>query len=201
VTLRGLLIDLDGTLADSLAAMRRVYGAFLERYGFAGTDGEFEELNGPSLREIIATLNDRHCLDGSHEELLGQYQGLVEKAYAQSVAPRDGAAELLDASAGLKLVLVTSAPRCVAEGFLVSHGWSNRFDVIVAGDEVSASKPDPAIYRLALERVGLAPDEAIAIEDSDAGEASARGAGLRVWRADGGLTAVGERLEKERSVG
>ena len=46
---RALMLDLDGTLADSLGAMRGVYDRFLDVFGVAGNDAEFARLNGPPL--------------------------------------------------------------------------------------------------------------------------------------------------------
>lgn len=82
-----------------------------------------------------------------------------------------------------------------------SHEWEVRrnldradiagyFDVIVHGDEVSRSKPDPEIYALACARLGLAPGDCVALEDSRNGLLSAHAAGCRammvpdLWQPD-----------------
>jgi beta-phosphoglucomutase-like phosphatase (HAD superfamily) len=65
------------------------------------------------------------------------------------------------------------------------------FDAIVTGDMITRSKPDPQIYLLAAERIGVAPDRCIAIEDAPKGVASARAAGMRV---------VGVRTESTANV-
>jgi putative hydrolase of the HAD superfamily len=58
-------------------------------------------------------------------------------------------------------------------------GLRTRFEVLATGDEVPAHKPDPAVYRLALDRLGLPTDQALAFEDTAHGVAAARAAGLR----------------------
>ncbi|HMV30316.1 MAG TPA: HAD-IA family hydrolase, partial [Anaerolineales bacterium] len=55
-----------------------------------------------------------------------------------------------------------------------------KFDVVLAGDVVEKKKPDPAIYNLALEKLGLKPDEVMVVEDSKNGLAAAKGAGAKV---------------------
>lgn len=55
----------------------------------------------------------------------------------------------------------------------------DRFEVFAGGDEVPAPKPDPAVYRLALHRLDLPPDQVIAVEDAPHGIAAAHAAGLR----------------------
>jgi beta-phosphoglucomutase-like phosphatase (HAD superfamily) len=58
-------------------------------------------------------------------------------------------------------------------------GLTHYFETIVTGDEVAAGKPDPAIYRLAAERMQESPDRLLAVEDAVSGVKAARGAGMR----------------------
>ena len=58
-------------------------------------------------------------------------------------------------------------------------GLRARFEVLATGEEVAAHKPDPAVYRLALQRLGLPAGEAVAFEDTAHGVAAAHAAGLR----------------------
>ena len=57
-------------------------------------------------------------------------------------------------------------------------GLRARFEVVATGEEVAAHKPDPAVYLLALDRLGLPAEEAVAFEDTAHGVAAARAAGL-----------------------
>ena len=81
---------------------------------------------------------------------------------------------------GLRLGICTTAneraARAIAGGLLAGIP----FDFILAGDVVRAKKPDPEIYRLALQKSGLQPDQAVVFEDSQIGVAAAKGAGLHV---------------------
>jgi HAD superfamily hydrolase (TIGR01509 family) len=79
---------------------------------------------------------------------------------------------------GLSLALVTNAPRENVEAVLLALELREVFDEVVLSDEVGNVKPDPAPYRAALERLGVAPAEALAFEDSTSGIASAVGAGI-----------------------
>src|SRR6478609_4603097 len=90
----GLLIDLDGTLADSLSVMRSVYSRFLSHLGKSGSETEFQRLNGPPLPEIVAELARMHAIDSPVDSLLEIYWKLVDDVYMK-VLPRQGAAELL----------------------------------------------------------------------------------------------------------
>lgn len=81
---------------------------------------------------------------------------------------------------GIRLAIATSSRRESALAVLTPHACLMPLDALITGEEVGRKKPDPEIYRLALTRLGLAPGEALAIEDSDIGLASARAAGLAV---------------------
>jgi beta-phosphoglucomutase-like phosphatase (HAD superfamily) len=106
---------------------------------------------------------------------------------------RSGIARVVDEALAADWSLAvasTSAEESVRAVLEHAVGAANasRFDVF-AGDVVPAKKPDPAIYLLALERIGLEPDDAIVIEDSRNGLLAAVGAGLRCVVTVSGYTA------------
>ncbi len=92
-----------------------------------------------------------------------------------------GVVEFMDhlSDSGVRMALATSAGRHRACGTLDELGLSRYFETIVTGDEVTAGKPDPAIYRLAAARLQEAPDHLLAVEDAVSGVKSATGAGMR----------------------
>jgi phosphoglycolate phosphatase-like HAD superfamily hydrolase len=106
---RGLFLDLDGTLADSLWVLRRVYFRFLREFNHRGSDVEFNLLNGPKLSEIIGSLQTEYRLPGDPADLLAIYNELIDSAY-EEVLPQPGSRELLGSAAnkGWILTLVTS---------------------------------------------------------------------------------------------
>jgi HAD superfamily hydrolase (TIGR01509 family) len=78
--------------------------------------------------------------------------------------------------------VVTTASSASVESLLRYHDIEAVFDVVVTGDDVTHRKPDPEAYLIALGRLGLAPDECVAFEDSDVGAQSAHAAGVDVIR-------------------
>ncbi len=78
----------------------------------------------------------------------------------------------------IKLALVTNAPRKNTQFTLELLKLETTFDKVVLGEDVAIGKPDPTPYRVALEQLELAPNEAIAFEDSPSGIRSAVGAGI-----------------------
>lgn len=174
-----LLLDLDGTLADSLRVMREVYDRFLERFGKSGSDVEFERLNGPPLKDIITSLAQAHRLPDTQIDLLGIYRGLIGDAYRE-VRPQPGTELLLKTAqhAGYKICVVTSNSADLTRTWLRRVALSEAIDHIVTGDEVAQGKPNPEPYLLALKRTSSAAHASIAVEDSVAGALSALGAGI-----------------------
>lgn len=100
-----------------------------------------------------------------------------------------GALKLIDECHTLELpkAIASGATREDIETMLELLGKRDRFDVIVTADDVEFSKPDPTSYALAVEKLGVAPANTLAIEDTAAGLASARSAGLMTL----GLTTTG----------
>ncbi len=174
---RALLLDLDGTLADSLQVMRRVYARFLGDFGRADSDAEFDSLNGPPLAEVVATLRRTHGLTPPAAQLLDRYRGLIDDHY-RMVAAAEGAAALFAQARrhGWRVAVVTSNDRDRTLRWLDGVGLAA--DLVVAGEDVSEGKPSPQPYLLALSRLGCDADGSVAVEDSAAGIRGALAAGV-----------------------
>jgi HAD superfamily hydrolase (TIGR01509 family) len=176
----GLLLDLDGTLADSLPVMRISYDRLLARFGCIGSDAEFELLNGPPLTTVADHLIRHHGLDCTVQTLLETYRELIHGAYMQ-VAPSHGARPLLEALQHDRVctAVVTSNTSALTRAWLEHTGLSGLIDVIVGCEDVTHGKPDPEPYTVALDRLRAAPERSFAVEDTLTGARSALAAGLR----------------------
>jgi len=95
---------------------------------------------------------------------------------------KPGAAELLTALRGLgtRCAVASSSTRGQIAACLGSLDVLHHFEAFAGGDEVARAKPDPALYLLAAERLGVDPAECVAFEDSENGAKAALAAGLRV---------------------
>jgi HAD superfamily hydrolase (TIGR01509 family) len=178
--IRGLLIDMDGTLADSIPALRLAYMNFLKNFGATGTVAEFDRLNGPSLREIIAHLKTAHGLPGEHQELAPVYIDKIHEVYPEMAIPHKGAHSLCEYALSKKweTALVTSAGDRIARNFLTRHKLDRYFKAIITADDVLRTKPNPEIYLKALDILGLEPGKAVAVEDSISGVVASTSAGI-----------------------
>lgn len=191
---RGLFLDLDGTLADSLPTLYAVYLEFLRTFGCAGTEAEFEAVNGPPLEVVVEHLGRNHRLPGKPSEWLAAYRRLLQGAHERA-HPAAGAREVLlrARERGWIAVVVTSAGRELAMGWLHRVRLAPLVAAVVAGEDVTRGKPDPEPYRLALTRSGCDAAASITIEDSAQGATAAIAAGLPTWLLRG---AAGDRVSQ-----
>lgn len=176
---RGLFLDLDGTLADTLPMLRRVYVRFLSEFGVHVGDEDFESINGPPLNQVVEILKNRHQLAASVETLLGRYVDLVRENYL-GAPPSGGAAELLTTAVGngWRCAVVTSNAEAITREWLERNDLSKSIFAVIGKESIRVGKPDPEPYLVALSRCDCRPDCSIAVEDSEAGIAAASAAGI-----------------------
>ena len=205
-----LLFDCDGVLADTeryghLPAFNQTFEEFglpfrwsEEEYGRklaigGGKERMASELT-PDVIRAAGLPDDREALAAEvakwHKRKTALYTEMVA---AGKLPPRPGIRRVIsDAQdAGWTLgVASTSAEasvRAILE-YAVGRERAERFDVLLAGDVVPAKKPDPAIYLLALERLGVPAPDVLVVEDSRNGLLAAVGAGLRCLMTVNGYT-------------
>ena len=179
MTIRCLLLDLDGTLADSLGVMRRAYERFLSDLDRIPDDAEFLALNGPPLAEVVRRLALTHAIPGAQADLLSRYEATIDGLY-RTVPPSPGGPALLTSAkaSGVTVGIVTSNSRRRTIDWLKATGLAALVNFVVGGEEAGRGKPFPDPYLAALERGGCGAEDAVAIEDSPQGVAAASGAGI-----------------------
>jgi len=205
--LKALIFDVDGTLADNERDGHRV--AFNLAFRGAGLNWEWDVPTYDHLLEVFGGKERlRHYIEvyepdfeppggldvfirDIHAEKTRHYMDLLKSG---AIPLRPGVERLLrEARAeGLKLAVAsTTTPGNVTVLLRETVGPEgvNWFDVIAAGDMVERKKPAPDVYLLALERLGLDAADCLAIEDAEAGLASARAAGLATVITVNGATA------------
>ena len=175
--IKALLIDLDGTLAESLEFLYKAYETVLKQRGLKPSRKEFNVLNGPSIREIASLLEKKY---GLTEPIYNEWRAILLPYYRDEIRLAEGAQELVEFAKGRwKLALVSSAERELATLFLKRHHL--QFDLVVCREDVVCTKPDPEPYRLALHQLNINAEEAIAIEDSENGVLAAKQAGIKTF--------------------
>ena len=182
------MLDFDGTVADTLPALRHAYTSFLDARSAPLPRLPFEDLNGLTIERSMEVLSRHHGWTQEIAALTLEYTSVCAQIVADA-APMPGAAELIeDAHArGVLVAIVSSGPSGPIRSWLVSNALDTRVAVVVGRDDSVESKPHPAPYATALSLMGLQCHQGLAVEDSLIGAESALSAGLRTYVV-GGLT-------------
>jgi HAD superfamily hydrolase (TIGR01509 family) len=198
-----VIFDCDGTLVDSEPLAGRAWKATVAPYGYEVTDADLEACMGIPYPRTHAYLSTRAALPDAAAlwpELRRELFSLIDAELVPFPDAVRAAAELCER--GVRLAVASSSPRERLDRTLARAGLS--FAVTVAGDEVEHGKPAPDMFLAAAERLRVAPERCVVVEDSGPGVSAGRAAGMptlgvrRVAHADlSGADAVVETLSAE----
>lgn len=179
--LKAVLLDMDGLMFDTEILYCKFWQEAGEQLGIP---------DGAEISKMILGMTD----DGAEEYLHGIYGpeipvkrfrelvNIIKDDYyaTHRVDAKPGLRALLTylKQNGYKVAVASSSPKYDIELHLSREGITQYIDVIANGSEVKNSKPAPDIFLLAAERLGLAPEECIVVEDSPFGIRAARAAGM-----------------------
>jgi HAD superfamily hydrolase (TIGR01509 family) len=179
---RGLFLDLDGTLADTLPALRRAYARVVAEVGGAPSQEEFAALDGLPFPVVAARLHAVHAPAIAPSDFVARYREVIAEEH-KSAAPSSGALELLAEARALAVpvAVVTSGPELLAREWLRATGLTESIAAVVGWEETPRGKPAPDPYLAALTRTGCSARASLAVEDSQPGARAALAAGLETW--------------------
>jgi sugar-phosphatase len=167
-----ILCDLDGVLVDSGDAVEAVWRDWATAHGLDG-DTVAHSSHGVPTREVIAAVAPH--LEAAEEAVR------VERLHAATGGDAlPGAAELLARAPDTSVAVVTSGSYELASARLESAGLPAPV-IVVTADAVRRGKPAPDAYLVAAQALGADPSQCVVIEDSPAGVAAGRAAGMTVW--------------------
>jgi len=179
------IFDMDGLLIDSERPIMAAWIEAARTLDIELSHSQYLQVVGLAMAEserILASLlggPDAYLHAIAHVRRRLQ----LERSDGAPLFPiKPGAAEFLSAlrERGTRCAVASSSTSGQIQACLGSLGLLHHFDAFAGGDEVARAKPDPALYLLAAERLGVDPAECIAFEDSENGAKSALAAGLRV---------------------
>ena len=174
---RGLLIDMDGVLVDSTAAIARVWTRWAARHNMDPAHVihfAHGRMAGDSVRELLPISSP----EIHHQETLWMERGEIQDVADVIALP--GAHALLATVPVSQRSVVTSSSRPLAEVRLRAAGLQDLVTHIVTASDVQRGKPDPEPYQKGASLLQLAPADCVVIEDAASGTRAAKAAGARV---------------------
>ena len=189
--LKAVIFDVDGTLAETEEVHRAAFNAVFEQVGLDwhwSSDVYRELLKVTGGKERLRHYVQVEGLEPLEEDALAGMHRLKTAMYAEllpnTVALRPGVSRLIQAcianSIQMGIATTTTEANVDALAQAVSpHLPLSAFDAVMGGTRVPEKKPNPAVYLAVLDALGVGPQEAIAIEDAEAGVIAACEAGIR----------------------
>ena len=181
--IRGFLFDLDGTLVDSERETAEAMARALSRHlAIELVQYDRDYIIGRSWIAIYDSLRSRYpALTWTRDETIAHVAKMRDEVIAElGITVLPGARELLGRTRSYRRGLVTGSSRLEVAQVLPHLGEHAAFDVVVAAEDVTRSKPAPDGYLAAIAALGIAPNECLVIEDSEAGITAGHAAGCIV---------------------
>ncbi|WP_260260404.1 HAD family hydrolase [Vibrio intestinalis] len=181
--IKAAIFDMDGLLLDTERVCMRVFKQACQTVELPFYEDVYLTIIGRNAAGIEKIFRDAYGddLDRLHPEWRKNYDAIVRH---QAIPLKEGVVELLTwlRANGIATAVATSTHRDLAETKLKLAGIDQYFDGLTCGDEVTHGKPDPEIYQLAAQRLGVEPSDCIAFEDSNNGVISAVAAQMTTYQ-------------------
>ena len=181
--IKAVIFDMDGVLVDSEPANNEQVADFMEALKERPTDAFLDSLVGTSF-EVTSQM----CVDylglkmdpQKFAEDLGEYMGSHPFQYSKYLNPN--VREILEdlRTREYKTAIASSSLISQIQRMLKECNLENEFDLILSGEMFVESKPNPEIYLVAAQKLGVEPSECLVIEDSSFGIEAGKRAGMKV---------------------
>ena len=177
-TLKGIVFDCDGTLADTMPLHWRAWQAVAKRHNFHFPEDRFYSLGGVPSRDILKMLGEEQGLKldplaVAHEKE-SEYLPLI--AQVEPINLVVGVAR--EHFGKIPLAVASGGTRAIIERVLRHLGIRELFTAVITSEDVVNQKPAPDIFLEAAHRMGVPPQFCRAYEDTDLGMQAIRAAGM-----------------------
>lgn len=179
MTIKAAVFDLDGLMFNTEDIFDLAGRELLRRRDLLMTDEIRNAMLGRRAPEAFRNLLDLTGLNEPMDALIDEARAIFTDMLDARLQPMPGLFELIDHLTGrpLPVAVATSSHREYVDDLLGRYRLVDQFVAMFTMEDVSRGKPDPEIYLLAADRLGVAPTEMIVFEDSEAGTKAASSAG------------------------
>ena len=175
-----VIFDVDGVLIDSYQPHYESWIRMFAELNWEYSEEVFRSTFGRTNRDIFETLYPAQLSDDQVAELGDRKEAIYREIIREAFCPVPGAAELVDALAddGFLLAAGSSGPPENISLTLEKLGRADKFRAMITSVDVTRGKPDPQVFLLAAERLGIAPSQCAVVEDAPQGVEAANRAGM-----------------------
>lgn len=182
----GVIFDVDGVLVDSYRAHFQSWEELVAEFGLTYSEHDFAVGFGRTSREILAEFWGDRIPDLTPErirQLDEKKEHIYRRIIAADFPAMDGARELIAAlhAAGIPIAIGSSGPSVNVELVVDRLGIASILGGRVTGSDVTRGKPDPQIFLMAAQRLGLPASKCVVVEDARAGIRAAHAAGMKCF--------------------
>lgn len=181
-TPEAIIFDMDGLLVDSEIIWEEAEGRLLAARGssYADSPAGRDPFVGLPLDEFLEKLCATFNIDESQESLYDELVGDMMRLIPERVVPQPGAAEILAYVQARRIpcAIASSSPQSIIEAIVEAQGWGDVLAVRISSESVGRGKPEPDVYLATAQRLGFAPRDCLALEDSPNGARAAVAAGM-----------------------
>ncbi|HEY2673669.1 MAG TPA: HAD family phosphatase [Rugosimonospora sp.] len=179
--IQAVVFDLDGILIDSEPVWEEVRRAYVSQNGGRWQPDSQSRLMGMSTSEWATYLSEELGVHKDPAEVADEVIAEMRRRYEVDLPLMPGAVDAVyQIGDGYRRALASSSPRSLIDRVLETAALTQAFEVTISTEEVARGKPDPDVYLAIADRLRLAPEVCIAVEDSSNGLRSAAAAGMTV---------------------
>ena len=184
--IRAVIFDLDGVLVSTDELHFQAWKQLADTEGIPFDRTINHRLRGVSRMESLEIILEQAARTYSAEQKAAmadaknaRYRDLLSTLTPADALPGAAAIPVTLKKRGVKIAVGSSSRNTSL--ILERLGWSERFDVVVDGNDIRHSKPDPEVFVLAAKRLDVPPGQCLVVEDAIAGVEAARRAGMAVF--------------------
>lgn len=168
MNITGAIFDFDGTLFDSMHIWKGIKYKYLDKIGVKLTQEDEEAFRGLYLMETLTLAKKRFNLSKSYDELLSDFFEYLKERYLTEAEPKKDIIEFLEKlrAKGIKMGIATATGEAALEAVLKKYGMLDYFSAIYSTYTVGASKREPKVYDVVLEKIGTDKDSTWVFEDA-----------------------------------
>lgn len=181
--IKAVIFDMDGLMIDSERTTFEGYQVVLKDMGLTIEEDFYKSLLGKPIKGIHQRFYDVYGNDFPIEKVIGEVHVYIQDKFeAQGVPIKEGLIELLKylKTNNYKTIIATSSQRSRVDKIIKQANIEKYFDDSICGDEVTNGKPHPEVFLKACQKLGVQPDEAIVLEDSESGIQASHSANIKV---------------------